>query len=374
MKVPFIDIKRYEEGFLDALGAKLAAMSKGAEFIGGAEVTKLEVRLRDILSVSSAVTCANGTDALQIALRALGVGRGDLVLVPNVTFWATFEAVVNVGADPLTVDADITDGGVSVIALKEAINTFRPKAAVIAHLYGWGSQHLEEIRSICRDEGVLLVEDGAQCFGATYKGRPVYEGALISTTSFYPAKVLGAAGDGGAVMTDDQRLSEKVRCLANHGRDTHYSYGEVGWNSRLDSLQAAFLNLSLDHLDARLASRRHAVDFYRQALPELGVTLMNAPADYEENGYCNVCLIDDPGRRSSIEAVLKKEGIGFGNIYPGVLSKQKGAESYLKAHIGGDEGERLCASVLNLPLFPYMTERELERVVDVLAQAVKNSG
>lgn len=347
-------------------------MIASAQFVGGEEVLRLESRLADALSVSSAVTCANGTDAIQIALRALGVGRGDLVLVPNVTFWATFEAVVNVGADPVTVDADITDGGISVQALKKAIQTCQPKAAIIAHLYGWGSAHLQQIRSICRDEGVLLVEDGAQCFGATYKGLPIYKGALISTTSFYPAKVLGAAGDGGAVMTDDQALSEKVRCLANHGRDSHYSYGEVGWNSRLDSLQAAFLNLSLDHLDARLASRRHAASFYRRTLPELGVTLINAPVDYEENGYCNVCLIEDPGRRSFLEGVLKKEGIGFGNIYPSVLSKQKGAEKYLKAHFGGDEGERLCASVLNLPLFPYMTEGELHRVVEVLAQALKS--
>lgn len=372
MKVPFIDIKRFEDGFLDALNAKLSQMTANAQFIGGEEVLRLESRLADFVSVSSAVTCANGTDAIQIALRALGVGRGDLVLVPNVTFWATFEAVVNVGADPVTLDASISDGGISLEALREAIRIFRPKAAVIAHLYGWGSADLQKIRSLCQDERVLLVEDGAQCFGATYKGRSIYEGALISTTSFYPAKVLGAAGDGGAVMTDDQVLSEKVRCLANHGRDTHYSYGEVGWNSRLDSLQAAFLNLSLDHLDARLASRRHAVSFYQRTLPELGIKLMDAPADYEENGYCNVCIIEEPGRRSSVEEILKKEGIGFGNIYPGVMSKQKGAEKYLKAHIGGDEGERLCASVLNLPLFPYMTENELQRVVDVMAMALKN--
>lgn len=372
MKVPFIDIKRFEAGFLDSLNARFAEMTANAQFIGGEEVTKLEGRLKGVLSVGSVVTCANGTDALQIALRALGVGRGDLVLVPNLTFWATFEAVVNVGADPVTLDVSISDGGISIDALKQAIQTFRPKAAIIAHLYGWGSAHLQEIRSICRTEGVLLVEDGAQCFGAQFKGRPIYEGALISTTSFYPAKVLGAAGDAGAVMTDDLALSEQVRCLANHGRATHYSYGEVGWNSRLDSLQAAFLNLSLDHLEARLASRRRSAAFYRNALPELGVKVMAAPASYEENGYCNVCLFESPDRRSAVEAVLKLQGIGFGNIYPGVLSKQQGAKTYHRGHIGGDEGERLCGSVLNLPLFPYMTESELERVIDVMSQALKS--
>lgn len=371
MKVPFIDLKRFEPGFLDSFNSRIAEMTSNAQFIGGAEVSRLEDRIRTILSVGSAVTCANGTDALQIALRALGVGRGDSVLVPDVTFWATFEAVVNVGADPVTVDGSLHDGGVCLDSLKEAINTYRPKAAIIAHLYGWGSEKLQEIRSFCANEGVLLVEDGAQCFGTRYRGRPIFEGALISTTSFYPAKVLGAAGDGGAVMTDDPGLADKIRCLANHGRAQHYSYGDVGWNSRLDSIQAAFLNLALDHLDSRLQSRRMAADYYRRVLPDLGMQLMKAPADYEENGYCNVCLIEDGDRRSSVEIVLKEQGIGFANIYPGVLSRQEGAKSYLKGHVGGNQGQRLCSSVLNLPLFPYMTANELERIVDVLALALK---
>lgn len=364
--VPFIDLKRFESGFTEALNAKFTGMVAKAQFIGGEEVVLLESRLQNLLGVGSAITCANGTDALQLALRAIGVGRGDTVLVPNVTFWATFEAVVNVGANPATLDADLSDGGVSIGALEEAIDRLKPKAAIVAHLYGWGAGRLMEIRALCKARGVLLLEDGAQCFGTTYKGKSIYEGALISTTSFYPAKVLGAAGDGGAVFTDDSELAERVRCLSNHGRTTHYGHGLLGWNSRLDSLQAAFLNLSLDHIDARIASRRQSVAFYRTHLPALGIELMVPSPDYEENGYCNVCLVRDQSLKISLEGRLKAEGIGFGNIYPGVMSRQPGAKGVSKDHFGGDEGETLCASVLNLPLFPYMKTDELERVLDVV--------
>lgn len=373
MKVPFIDIKRYEAGFVDAVTAKFGEMVTGAQFMGGDETRQLEHAVAQMLGAGFAVSCANGTDALQLALRALGIGRGDTVFVPDVTFWATFEAVVNVGATPATLDADLADGGISVAALREAIADFSPKAVIIAHLYGWASAHLAEIRSVCKEAGVQLIEDGAQCFGTLLGGRPVLEGALISTTSFYPAKVLGAAGDGGAVMTDDASLAEKVRQLANHGRTSHYGYGDVGWNSRLDSLQAAFLNLSLTHFDARLASRQRSAHYYRDTLPALGVQLMAAPTQYAENGYCNVCLFEDQRLKDRVENLLREQGIGFGNIYPGVISDQAGASEYLHSHVGGAEGKKICARVLNLPLFAYMTDIELERVTDVVAQAMVHS-
>ncbi len=373
MTIPFIDLKRMEPGFHDALMEKFHAMTLGSQFIGGSEVTTLETRLKEELQVAHAVSCANGTDAIQLALRAVGVGEGDDVLVPNVTFWATFEAVVNVGARPITVDANVFDGGVSFEAFADAIRVTRPKAALIAHLYGWGSARLHELRQLCREQNVVLVEDGAQAFGVRYQGVPIYKGAHISTTSFYPAKVLGGAGDGGAVFTDDAELADKVRRLGNHGRTAHYGYGDVGWNSRLDSLQAAYLNLSLDHIDARIASRREAVAFYLEHLPDTGIEVMKAPDGYAENGYCNVCLVPNAELKARLEVRLNAEGIGFGNIYPSVMSRQLGAAAYLKGHFGGQAGEQLCASVLNLPLFPYMTKAELQRVVDVVSNVMGGS-
>lgn len=370
--VPFIDINRTEPGFKERWTAKVAELTERSQFIGGAELATLEARLAERSGLPHVVGCANGTDAIQLALRAVGVGRGDAVLVPDLTFWATFEAVVNVGAAPVTVDASLLDGGVDFAQFERALVEAKPKAAVIAHLYGWGSTHLAEMRALCDRHGVMLVEDGAQCFGASYQGKPILADAAIATTSFYPAKVLGAAGDGGAVFTRDPVLAERVRMLANHGRTSHYGYGAVGWNSRLDTLQAAFLNLALDHLDDRIASRRKSAVFYHERLGPLGLQPMRAPAAYDENGYCNVILVPDAARKNRIETVLKEKGIGYGNIYPGPMSVQPGATTYLKASFGGDAAKALCAMVLNLPLFPYMTSQELDEVLDALQQVASS--
>lgn len=369
MKVPFIDITRFEPDFKARWLAKVEALTEAAQFVGGAEVATLESRLCDVLNVAHAIGCANGTDALQLALRALGVGQGDVVVVPNATFWATFEAAINVGATPVTVDVSLSDGGVDFAAFEQALTGAKPKAAIIAHLYGWGSSRLRELRELCARHEVALVEDGAQCFGVVYKGEPILTQALISTTSFYPAKVLGAAGDGGAVFTNDAALADRVRRLGNHGRTAHYGYGDVGWNSRLDSFQAAYLNISLDHLDARIASRRASAQLYREFLPTAGLAPLEAPEDFVENGYCNVCLIPDAEKKARIETGLKERSIGFANIYPSVMSAQAGAAPYLHAHYGGRAAEQFCAQVLNLPLFPYMTQAEIDRVIAAVREA-----
>ena len=370
MPVPFIDIKRFEPDFLLAWQAKVAEMSAQAQFVGGPEVARLEQRLAAATGVDHAISCGNGTDAIQLALRAVDVGPGDVVLLPNATFWATFEAVVNVGASPVTVDINPADGALDLDAFTQALNTHAPKAALVVHLYGWGSARLAELRQLCQARGVVLVEDGAQSFGVTYQEQSIYAGAAIATTSFYPAKVLGAAGDGGAVFTSHAGWAEKARQLGNHGRTSHYGYGLVGWNSRMDALQAAFVNLALDHFDARLASRREAAAYYRSKLPALGVSVMPAPADYNENGYCNVCVLPDPAQKAAVEAALKDAGIGFANIYPGAMSEQEGARGVLHAHVGGDCAQTLCASVLNLPLFAYITRAEQDEVMVVLQQAM----
>lgn len=374
MKVPFIDIARHEEGFRSAWRERVAQMTAGTQFMGGPEIKNLEDRLSGYCGTKFAVSCANGTDAIQLALRALSIGKDDVVLVPNATFWATFEAVVNVNATPVTVDIDLSDAGVDLMAFEEAIKTEKPKAAIVAHLYGWGTRALRDLRALCVEHGVYLIEDGAQAFGVTYEGAPIYAGALISTVSFYPAKVLGAAGDAGAVLTNDADLATRVRRLSNHGRTEHYGFGDVGWNSRMDALQAAYLNLSFDHIAERIGSRRSAVQDYRRLLPSVGIIPMNAPEPYAENGYCNVCLIEDPAQKARIEDVLRRNEVGFGNVYPGTIASQKGAKPYLKAHYGGDGADRLTRSVLNLPLFAYITKEEIASVLDALSEAMNERG
>ncbi|MCW7461997.1 DegT/DnrJ/EryC1/StrS aminotransferase family protein [Leptospira limi] len=366
MAVPFIDIKRFEPGFLDTWNEKVKSMSENAQFIGGNEVTDLETNLATWAETKYAIGCANGTDALQLALRAVGVGRGDKVLLPDSTFWATFEAVVNVGGDPYTVDTNPVDLQMDFQVFQEAVEKVKPKAALVVHLYGWGTAKIEELRKFCKEKNVALIEDGAQCFGVKHNGKSLYKEALISTTSFYPAKVLGAAGDGGAVFTNDEELSVVTRRLVNHGRTSHYEHGLVGWNSRLDSLQAAFLNLSLKHLQKRIESRKSSQNIYYKELPGLGIGVIQPPKGYDENGYCNVTLVD-PEVRPKIESVLKEKGIGFGNIYPGAMSDQPGAKPYLIERFGNEgNARRISKSVLNFPLFAYMTSSEMDEVLSAI--------
>ncbi|MCP3957823.1 MAG: DegT/DnrJ/EryC1/StrS family aminotransferase [bacterium] len=369
MPVPFIDLRRFEPGFPERWAEKCAEVSAQTRFVGGPDVAALESSLADQCEIAAVVGCANGTDALQLALRAAGVGPGDLVLLPDATFWATFEAVVNCGARPVTVDIDEADLAMDFELFRQAVERYRPKAAMLVHLYGWGSARLDDFRRFCRERELPLIEDAAQAYGVRWRGESIFHGARLATLSFYPAKVLGACGDAGAVLADDTELAETVRRLGNHGRTSHYEHGLVGWNSRLAGLDAAYLSLCLEYLPERLDSRRRAAERYRRELDELDLRTVAPPAGYVENGYLNVNLID-PDRRGEVEATLRRNGIGFGNTYPGAMSKQPGAAGYLEAAVGGERADRLARSVLNLPLFAHITDDEIDEVVAVMRQAV----
>ena len=368
MAVPFIDLKRLEPGFLDRWAEKCAELTRTTQFVGGAEVARLEERLRERTGAAVAVGCANGTDALQLALRAAGAGAGDEVLLPDATFWATFEAVVNVGARPVTVDIDPADLQMDYDLFVRAAEERRPKAAILVHLYGWGSARLADFRTFCRERSIALIEDGAQAFGVSYRGESIFKDAELATLSFYPAKVLGSCGDAGAVFAATEELGDRVRTLGNHGRTTHYGHGYVGWNSRMAGFDAGFLNISLDYIDSRMESRRAVTQRYREAFKELAVPYMAPPADYIENGYLSV-MLPGPEVRPVIEQALKQSGIGFGTVYPGAMSQQPGAEGFLAGRYGGENADRLCRGVLNLPVFAGMTDAEVEEVIGAFAEA-----
>lgn len=369
MPVPFIDLKRYEPDFVDRWMERVRDITVNTRFVGGPDVARLEQRLAQRGATAAAVGCANGTDALQLALRAAGVGAGDLVLIPDATFWATFEAVVNVGARPVTVDIELDSLQMDFDLFCQAATDFRPKAAIIVNLYGWGSRRLPEFRAFCKERGITLIEDSAQAWGVTLDGEPITKGAEYATISFYPAKVIGACGDSGAVLCDSTEKADLVRRLGNHGRTSHYGYGHIGWNSRMGGLDAAWLDLCLDYEEPRLASRRASAQWYYENLAPLDVRMVIPPTGYVENGYLNVTL-HEPEARPRIEAVLKECGIGFGNVYPGSMSMQPGAEGYIAGRVGGAKAEWLSGAVLNLPLFAYMREEELQEVLSAVKKAL----
>ena len=205
----------------------------------------------------------------------------------------------------------------------------QPKAVLLVHLYGWGTKNLENFRKFCQKHKISLIEDGAQCFGTLYKNLPIYQDAFISTTSFYPSKVFGSAGDAGAVFTNDEKIAEKVRSLSNHGREAHYDFKYVGWNSRMDSIQALYLNESFPFLERRIQSRKETNLWYRKLLSELEFQMVHPFEAFIENGYSNVILLDLKQEKENLQNFLKQNGIGFANIYPSPISEQIGSKKYL---------------------------------------------
>jgi dTDP-4-amino-4,6-dideoxygalactose transaminase len=364
-QVPFITLNRFEPGFRDEFLAGVANLFDKTQFVGGPIVGEMEANLAKYTQSKHAIGCANGTDAIQIALRAVGVEKNDKVLVPDMTFWATFEAVVNVGANPVTVDVHRETCHWDIATFKKAVEQFKPKAAVMVHLYGWATADTMAIRQFAKENNVILIEDGAQCFGVEIEGQSLLGTALISTTSFYPAKVLGASGDAGAIFTSNDEYAKNCRTLINHGRTDHYSHGMIGWNSRIGAYESLFLNMSLKHIDARIESRMKAVRFYEESLKGLPLKTVRSGGKTKENGYCAVAMIDPALRPALIES-LKKANVGYGTIYPGAMSMQSGAKDHLAGKIDNGNAHYISQSVLNLPCFAYITPEELQYVCDVV--------
>ena len=368
MSVPFIDLKRWEKNLLEQWHNKVLALSKANSFIGGNEVQDLEKKLSIDTSHDYAITCANGTDALQLALRASNIEPGDVVLLPDYTFWATFEAIVNVGAQPVTIDIDPNDLQMNFELFCMAHKKYKAKGAILVHLYGWSSSNIDNYRKYALENDLRLIEDGAQSYGSTYKENSIYKDAQVATLSFYPAKVFGGAGDGGAILTSDQALAEKIRSLANHGRDEHYSHFYVGWNSRLDTLQAAYLNLVHLYIIDRICSRQKTYFEYQKFFSNFNsksIKFISAPENYKENAYLNVLLLPEEEREILIKK-FKEKKIGYGITYPKSISEQEGSRKYLKGKEGGDVSIKTSKSILNLPLFPYMEKEEIEEVLSTI--------
>lgn len=371
MPVPFIDLSRLVSKVrADVLPVWTECIDK-CEFVGGPRVTALEKKLSGVLGVKHTIACGNGTDALIVALQGLGVKRGMKVALPNMTFWATFEAIVQLGATPVLIDVDPDDLQVSFAELKSAHEKHRFEAAILVHLFGWTSARLGEIRAFCKERNVMLLEDGAQCFGVEVDGKPVLAEAEVATLSFYPAKVVGGAQDGGAITTANAAREPYLRSLCNHGRSDHYSYAHVGWNSRMGAPNAAFIARVLDEVPSILESRRAAAEFYREKFKsDARIRVYGPPAGVKENGYLNVMTIDGK-KGADLVAALKTAGIGAARTYPETMDIQPPVKA-TGAILHGDlaVSKRFCESVVNLPLFYGITTAECEESANALLRAL----
>ncbi len=358
--IPVLDLKREYEALKTDIDAAIARVLASGAFVGGAEVAALEAELARYLGVPHVVTVGSGTDALTIALRALGIGPGDEVITTPFTFIATIEAILHAGARPVLVDIDPETFNLDPAGL-EAAHTERTRAVLPVHLYGQPAA-MDAIRAFAERHGLVVVEDAAQAIGARCgQGRV---GALGHAAGFslYPTKNLGAYGDGGFIATADPEVAEAARSLAVHGQAGRYHHvRRAGYTSRLDALQAAILRVKLPHLEAWNARRREIAAAYRAALEDVVWVPREAPGVYH---VWHQFTVRTP-ERDRLAAHLKAHGVGSAVHYPAPAHLQP-AYRDLAEEGSLPQAERAAREVLSLPLHPFLTDAEVARVIEAV--------
>lgn len=370
MTIEFIDLKAQQSRIKDKLDARIQAVLAGGAYIMGPEVRELEAELSQFCGAKYALTCANGTDALHLALMALGAKAGDAIFCPSFTFAATAEIVPHVGATPVFVDVDDRTFNISVDSLKRAIVHakelgLRAAGIIPVDLFGLPADY-EPIEAIARENGMWIIADSAQGFGATYKGRMTGSIGDIATTSFFPAKPLGCYGDGGAVFTSNDELAALIGSLRVHGKGADkYDNVRIGVNSRLDTLQAAILLEKLaiyaDEIDARqvVADRYSAMLGDRFQVPDVPNDAKSVWAQYTLRAASTEA-------RDAAMAALRADGIPSVVYYPMPLHQQGAYKNYPADPAGLSTCADLAKTVFSLPMHPYLTEQDQDRIVGAL--------
>jgi dTDP-4-amino-4,6-dideoxygalactose transaminase len=368
-EVPFTDLAAMTREIRAAVGQGWEQLLKSGRFIGGEAVDEFEQAWAAYCGVPHAVGVGNGTDALRLALSALGIGPGDEVVVPANTFVATAEAVVLAGATPRFADVSPRTLLLTPEQLEAAI-TARTRAVIVVHLYG----QMPDMDALCRAAtraGVVVIEDAAQAHGATWRGRRAGSIGVAGCFSFYPGKNLGAFGDAGAVVTADAGLAQRIRCLRDHGRagDSHYRHELIGTNSRLDALQAVVLTAKLARLDTWTKARRSIAARYRAAFADSPARAIDEmPAS---RGVYHLAVVRVPDR-AHVERQLAARGIRTGIHYPVPCHRQP---PYLRFAAGRlPVAEATASEILSLPIFPHMTDGQVTRVCDAVREAVRGRG
>jgi UDP-2-acetamido-2-deoxy-ribo-hexuluronate aminotransferase len=358
----FVDLKSQYLRLKQQIDAGIQRVLDHGQFILGPEVAELEERLAAYVGARYCISVANGTDALQVAQMALGIGPGDEVITPGFTYIATAETVAVLGARPVYVDIDPRTYNLDPASLEAAI-TSRTKAIIPVSLYGQCAD-FDAINAIAARHGIPVIEDAAQSFGATYKGRRSGNLSAIACTSFFPSKPLGAYGDGGAIFTSDEALARVMRQIARHGQDRRYHHIRVGINSRLDTIQAAVLLPKLAVFDSEVLLRQQVADAYAQLLADVGIA---APVIEPFNRSVWAQYTIQVDQRDEVQANLKNAGVPTAVHYPIPLNRQPAVrDDQVKLPVGDAVAER----VISLPMHPYLDAASAGRVVAALASCV----
>lgn len=361
--IDFIDLKKQQNRIKDKIDAGIQNVLTHGQYILGPEVIELEEKLAAYVGAKHCITCANGTDALQIAQMAFGIGLGDEVITPGFTYIATAETVALLGAKPVYVDVNPKTYNLDVEKLEAAI-TPRTKAIIPVSLYGQCAD-FDAINAIAAKYGIPVIEDAAQSFGATYKGRKSCNLSTVACTSFFPSKPLGCYGDGGAIFTNDDELAKVIRQIARHGQDKRYHHIRVGVNSRLDTLQAAILLPKLEILDDEMQARQKVAEIYNQLFSQVGINTIPFVESYNTSAWAQYTIQVD--NRAEVQEKLKAQGIPTAVHYPIPLNKQPAvADSEIHLPIG----DAIAEKVMSLPMHPYLSEQEQKIIVKSLKGTV----
>lgn len=356
--IPFVDMAAQQASIKTELDKRMADVLASGKFILGPEVKELEEKLAAYVGTKYCITCASGTDALQIALMALNIGQGDEVITTAFTYIATGEVIAQVGATPVFVDIDPVSYNIDPKKIEAAI-TDKTKAIIPVSLYGQCAD-FDEINAIAEKHNLAVIEDGAQSFGATYKGKRSCSLSTIGCTSFFPTKPLGCYGDGGAIFTDDENLAKAMDQIHRHGQDRRYHHIRMGLNSRLDTLQAAVLLAKMTKFDEEIKRREEVGKRYTRLFKD--IKGLKTPTVKEDNTcvYAQYTIVVE--NRDELQAKLKEKGIPTAVHYPIPLNKQPIFEKM--SHVGEiPNAEYVAEHVISLPMSAWLKDEDMDYIV-----------
>lgn len=365
-RIPILDLQPEIQAHWDEFNKAIQSVLSSGMFVLGPEVTAFEDECAKYLDVKHAIGCNSGTDALIITLRSLGIGCGDEVITTPFTFVATAEAITLVNATPVFVDIEPDTLNIDVSKIEAAI-TDKTKAIMPVHLFGHAVD-MDALLAIAKKHNLKVIEDTAQAFGGAFNGEQLGTMGNMGAYSFFPTKNLGAFGDAGLMTTDDDELAERARMIRVHGSRQRYHNEVVGYNSRLDSLQACVLRIKLRYLDESNAGRRRVADGYREGFAELEDLAIPAERSYTRHVYHQYTVRIKNGKRDAVAAAMNDAGVSTMIYYPIPVHQQK---MYNLGHLDLPETNKAAEEVLSLPIWPQMSESVQQRVIKTLCDAIR---